>query len=363
MPSHPIFAFRNVLAATAVCTLAICSTPVRADDSAPDVGGPPNAQMKRVLDELAKQHGAPIETLTPEHARQQPTVATAMTAILKEDGKSTNQNPVDNENDMKIPSANGKIPVRVYTPGGQGPFPVIVYYHGGGFVLATIDTYEASCRALANDAKAVVVSVEYRKAPEYKYPAATDDALAAYQWVTQHAAEIKGDPKRIAVAGESAGGNLATVTAMRAKEGGLPLPVYQLLIYPVVSNDMTTASYQKNADAKPLNKAMMTWFFDKYLSNPASAADPHVCPLKASDAELKGMPPAMIITASIDPLQSEGKAYADRLKQNGVAVTYKNYAGVTHEFFGLGAVVDTAKQAEKDAGEALRKAFGESTAL
>ena len=265
-------------------------------------GGTPDPQMQAVLDQMKALDPKPIETLSASDARQQPTPADAVKQLLKKQGKTTNQEPVQNEDDQKIPGPVGNIPVRVYTPGGTGPFPVLVYYHGGGFVIATIDTYESSCRALCNGAKCVVVSVEYRKAPENKYPAALDDAFAAYQWVTQNAAKINGDPQRIAVAGESAGGNLATETCIKAVESGTPLPVFQLLVYPVANNDMTTESYTTNSDAKPLSKAMMAWFFEKYLSDPNSGTDPHVSPMRADPGMLGKLPPAMVITASIDPL-------------------------------------------------------------
>jgi len=321
-------------------------------------GAPPDPQMKAVLDELAGLSPKPIEMLEPADARNQPTLADAAKKVLKKQDRSTNPQPVGNVDDRKISYQPDNIPIRVYTPLGEGPFPVIVYYHGGGFVIATIDSYDASCRALCNAANAVVVAVEYRKAPESKYPAAVDDAFAAYHWVSVNAASIKGDPAKIAVAGESAGGNLATVVSMMAVEKGMTKPVFQLLVYPLVDNDMTNESYKENADAKPLNKAMMAWFFNHYLADPASAGDPHVLPMRATQAQLSQLPPAMIIAAQIDPLRTEGREYADKLQKAGVPVEYKLYNGVTHEFFGLGTVVDTAKTAESDAGAALKKAFG-----
>ena len=318
----------------------------------------PDPQMQAVLDQLQELKGKPIEQCTPVEARTQPTPADAVMALMKKNGVS--MGPLEKDiatDDKNIKGTVGEIPVRIYQPRGDGPFPVVVYYHGGGFVIATIESYDASCRALAYMANAVVVSVEYRKAPEYQYPAAVDDSFAAYKWATQNAKDIKGDPSKIAVAGESAGGNLATVVCMKAKEAGAPMPIFQLLIYPVTNDDMNTPSYQANVDAKPLNKAMMAWFFKYYLANPASAGDPHVCPLKATNDQLSGLPPAMVITDSIDPLMSEGKMYADKLQSAGVQVQYKNYDGVTHEFFGMGLVVDKAKQAEMDATSALKSAF------
>jgi acetyl esterase len=201
-------------------------------------------------------------------------------------------------------------------------------------------------------ANAIMVAVDYHQAPEHKFPAAPNDAYAAYTWTLEHAKEINGDPARVAVGGESAGGNLATVVSMMARDKKAQMPVHQLLVYPVANDDMTTPSYKKNAEAKPLNKAMMAWFFKHYAGDPKNA---YALPMKA--ASLKGLPSATVITAEIDPLLSEGKLYADRLKKDGVAVSYKEYKGVTHEFFGMGAVVPLAKDAEQFAADALKKAF------
>lgn len=318
---------------------------------------PPNAQMQAVLDELKALEPKPIETLDAKQARRQPTPTDAVKSLLKKQDQSTKPEEVGNVDNTSFDGPGGKnIPVRVYTPQGNGPFPVVVYYHGGGFVIADLDTYDASCRALCKQANAVVVSVDYRQAPENKFPAAVDDAFAAYQWVVSNPNKVKGNGK-VAVAGESAGGNLATVVSMLAKQNNVQAPVFQLLVYPLVDNNTDTESYKEHATAKPLNKAMMMWFFQNYLDDPKSGNDPRVSPMKG---DLSGLPPAMVITAQIDPLRSEGKAYADKLKSAGVEVQYKNYEGVTHEFFGMGAVVDTAKLAQADAAAALKKAFGQT---
>jgi acetyl esterase len=253
-----------------------------------------------------------------------------------------------------IQGAVGEIPARIYMPEGKGPFPVIVYFHGGGFVIATNDTYDASARSLVNGSKAIVVAVEYRKAPENKFPAAHDDAFAAYKWVLANAQTINGDPKRVAVAGESAGGNLALNVAIRARDEKIMLPTHELLIYPLAGSDMNTASYKKNADAKPLNKAMMGWFVQNYIRTPDDAKDPRINLLSAN---FKGLRPATIITAEIDPLMTEGKELADRMKNQGVAVDYRNYDGVTHEFFGMAPVVKAAIDAQSFATTNLKKSF------
>jgi acetyl esterase len=326
-----------------------------ADSSVKGPMAKPDAHMKKVLDALASLNGKPIETLTPEEARKQPTPTDAVMKVLTDAGKSTAPDPGVTVKDMSVPGPIGDIPVHIYTPEGKGPFPVMVYYHGGGFVIADTKVYDASPRALAKGAKAIIVSVDYHRAPENKFPAAPNDAYAAYTWVLQHAADFNGDPKRVAVGGESAGGNLATVVSMMARDMQATLPVHELLIYPVVDNDMTTPSYVQNAGAKPLNKPMMAWFFKHYTAKDDDGKNPYAVPMKAPS--LKGLPSATVIAAEIDPLRSEGKAYADRLKQEGVPVTYKLYKGVTHEFFGMGKVVPKAKDAEDLAAKELKKAF------
>lgn len=282
-------------------------------------------------------------------------MADAVLKVLDQQGQSKTPQPVGKIDNRSIPGPGGSIPIRVYSPQGNGPFPIIVYYHGGGWVMATIDTYDASARALSNAANAIVVSVEYRKAPEHRFPAAHADAYAAYEWARKNGRDINGDPSMVAVAGESAGGNLAGAVSMIARQQHQALPVHQILIYPVTGYDMDTPSYRKHAQAQPLNKAMMAWFFEKYLNSLADANYPMIALTKAQD--LQGLPPTTILTAEIDPLQSDGTQYADRLREAGVPVTYQNYEGVTHEFFGTGAVVPAAKKAVHLAGQQLRQAF------
>jgi len=315
---------------------------------------PPKAEaaMQKVLNAQASLKPKPIETLTPEEARKQPTPADGVKKVLADSGKPAAPEAGVTVKDMTIGSGDASFPIHIYTPEGKGPFPVMVYYHGGGFVIADTKVYDATPRALARMANAIMVSVDYRRAPEHTFPAAPNDAFAAYQWVLAHAREINGDPARVAVGGESAGGNLATVVSMMARDKKVALPLHQLLVYPIVNDDMNTASYKTNANAKPLNKPMMAWFFKHYGGDPKN---PYALPMKATS--LKGLPPATIVAAEIDPLLSEGKAYADKLKKDGVAVSYKEYSGVTHEFFGMGAVVPKAKEAEQFAADELKKAF------
>lgn len=320
-----------------------------------------NAEMQAVLDQLQKLGPKPLETLTPEEARKQPTPADAVKAVLKAQGKSDAPEKVASVKDIEIKTEGGEsVPARIYMPDGDGPFPAILYIHGGGWVIADLDVYDASPRALANAAKAVVVSTHYRQAPEHKFPASHQDTFAAYQWLHQHAAELKADAGKIAVVGESAGGNMAAGISMMAKEKGMPLPVHQVLIYPVSNNDFSTPSYMENANAKPLSRAAMMWFAKQELKTPADGDHPLMS--LVDKASLQGMPPTTIITAQIDPLRSEGEMLAEKIRQAGVMVRHKNFDGVTHEFFGMGAVVPQAKEAVQFAAEGLQQAFMGSAA-
>lgn len=321
-----------------------------------DAMAPPNQQMKAVLDELAALGAKPVAKLSVEDARRQPTPADAVKALLRRQGKSTAPEEVGRVENRSVQTAAGPIPVRIYMPKGSGPFPVVLYIHGGGWVIADIDTYDSSARALTNAAQAIVVSTEYRHAPEHKFPAAHDDTYAVYRSLVANARTLNGDPARIAVVGESAGGNMAAAIALRARDEGAPMPLYQVLIYPVTEDQAyVTPSERENINAKPLDTAMLRWFYEKYLRGPADGNNPYFSVLRAPN--LKGLPPATVITAGNDPLRSEGRAYAERLQEAGVPVDYKNYASVTHEFFGMGAVLDEAKEAVAQTARGLRSAF------
>ena len=311
----------------------------------------PNPQMKAVLDKLGTLGGKPIETLTPEEARKQPSPADAVKAILKEQNKPFPEKVAKVE-DLTIPGRGGEIKARVYRPEGSGPMPVILYIHGGGWVIADLDTYDSSARALTNGAGAVLVSIHYRQAPEHPFPAAHEDSIDAYKWILKNGEKLGVDSKKIAVVGESAGGNLAASVSMMALKENLQLPVHQVLIYPIANTETDTPSYIENAAAKPLSAAMMKWFLKHSLAEKSDATDPRVALLKAKS--FKGFPSTTIINAEIDPLLSEGKMLADRLEADGVKVTYKNYEGVTHEFFGMAAVVDEAKAANSLASKNLK---------
>ncbi len=312
-------------------------------------------EMAVVIEKLASYGDKPIETLTAVEARKNHTPTDAVMDVMKENNIPMPPSKVDTMG-KEIPVAGGNIHLRIYTPKeGKAPYPVIVYYHGGGFVIANIDVYNASAQAMAEQVGAVVVSVAYRLAPEHKFPTAHDDSYAAYAWVVKNAASIKGDPKKIAVLGESAGGNLAVATAIKARDNKIMVPTHIVCVYPIAQADMTTPSYVKNANAKPLNKAMMMWFTKNYVRTMADAKDPRI---SLVNANLKGLPATTIITDEYDPLQSDGMMLADKLKAAGVNVNSKNYDGVTHEFFGMATVVPEAKEAQAFAAGELKKAFG-----
>lgn len=316
----------------------------------------PTADMAAVLTAQADLGAKPIDDLTPAQARKNPSVADAVMRVEQQRGMSTAPMPARVE-DIQVQGAAGLLAARVYRPAAAppGPLPIILYFHGGGWVIATIDTYDSSARALANGAGAIVVSVEYRKGPEDRFPAAHDDAIAAYRFVLEHAAPLGGDERHVAVAGESAGGNLAFNVALAARDQKLPMPVHQLLVYPVASTDLTAPSVQENARAKPLSRAALEWFIKYYGRGPQDVADTRLNLLGVSD--LQGLPPTTIILAQIDPLRSGGETLGDRLRTAGVPEETRLYPGVTHEFFGTGAVVPEGKAAVEFASERLRQSF------
>lgn len=313
-----------------------------------------DADMRRLLDTWSSLRGRPVETLTAAQARSQPGLQTAVGVLLKKLGKPTRPQPVARVESITLPGAEGDLPARLYTPAGQGPFPVLVYFHGGGWVLGGLEEYDASARALANAAGCVVVSVGYRQAPEHPYPAAVLDAYAAFNHVADRASELGGDRRRVAVAGEGSGANLAAAVCLMAMEKGTVLPLHQLLICPITNTAFDTPSYRRNANARPYSKAAMQWFFQQYLEKKGQGASPYVAILKKSALDL---PPATVIVAELDPLASEGEAYHKHLVNSAVDSQLGLYHGVTADFFGTGAVVGKAKKAVDFAGRRLRKAF------
>ena len=258
--------------------------------------------------------------------------------------------------DREIPGPAGSLPVRVYRPTADVSLPILVWFHGGGWVLGSIGTHDDLCRQLCRDVGAIVVSVEYRLAPETKFPGAADDCVAAWTWVNAHASELGGDQRTIALGGDSAGGNLAAVVALVARDQGLPVPVFQLLVYPVTDHEFVSPSMVDNAEGYFLLTEEMRWFFDQYASTPADFSDWRMSPLRAPD--LTGLPAAVVITAEYDPLRDQGEAYARRLRDAGVPTRAMRADGLFHGFFGMHPFLPSARGAWDTAIGALRAAFG-----
>lgn len=258
--------------------------------------------------------------------------------------------------DVSIPGPESEIPIRVYRDADLAagdPAPVLVYYHGGGWVLGTLDSIDGVCRRLARRGECVVVSVDYRLAPEHPFPAAVEDARAALRWVAENAGAFGGDPERVAVGGTSAGGNLAAVTALGARaSGGRPIPARQFLFYPITDRAFDTDSYAENAEGPLLTRADMEWFWDHYLRSEVDAANPYASPLRARD--LSGLPPATVLTAGFDPLRDEGIAYAERLADAGVEVRHDHYPGMVHGFLSASESIAVADEALDEVAEELR---------
>jgi len=309
---------------------------------------PLDPQAKVLLDGMAASGMPPMHSLSVADARQ------AMFAMAALGGEPE---PVGKIEDREIPGPEGTIPIRIYTPEGKGLFPVLVFLHGGGWVIGNIESHDAMCRSLTNAAGCITVSVDYRLAPEYKFPAAPEDCYAATQWVAANAGTFNGDPTRIAVGGDSAGGTLAAVVALMARDRGGPRLVYQLLIYPATDYYLPgTPSIYENAEGYLLTRDDMIWFLGHYLPSEAEAKHPYAFPLQAKD--LSGLPPAMVITAEFDPLRDEGEIYTAQLQKAGVVVTATRYHGMIHGFLSLAGALDQGKQALAAAAAGLRSAFG-----
>ncbi|TME90958.1 MAG: alpha/beta hydrolase [Chloroflexi bacterium] len=292
--------------------------------------------------------GKPVEQMTPQEMRDALEERVRLTGGAPE--------PVDQVVPGVVPGPAGPIVVRIYTPkGGQAALPGLVYLHGGGWARGSLQTHDIVCRSLANGAGCVVVSVDYRMAPEHRFPAAFEDSLAATRWVAEHAAELGIDPRRLAVGGDSAGGNLAAAVALAARDAGGPSLVHQLLIYPVTDYNFDTRSYADNAEGYMLTRAAMQHYWRLYLRDGSDGADFRASPLRARD--FGNLPPALVITAEFDPLRDEGRAYADRLREAGTPVLYREYPGMVHGFVTSAGVLDAGKQAVREAAAALKDAF------
>ena len=307
---------------------------------------PLDPQCQTLLDQMAAVGGPGLESLTPEEARNSYRMLMAL-------GGSGNES-VSIEN-RTIPGPAGEIPLRIYTPDAAAPRPVIVWFHGGGHVIGDLDTYDAVCRDLAAESSAVVVSVDYRLAPEHRYPAAVDDSYAATQWVSENAAELGGDPGRLAVAGESAGGNLAAVVPLVARDRGGPPIAFQALIYPATDLTRSHPSVEENGEGYLLTAKGMEWFNDHYLGPDGDPKDPLASPLFADD--LSGLPPALVVTAEFDPLRDEGEAYAERLRDAHVPVELRRYDGQIHGFITLRTVLEAGGAALDDIARTIGKAL------
>jgi acetyl esterase len=290
----------------------------------------------------------PLRSLPPAEARQ------FYRGMRRLAGEPETVHKVEN---LSIPGPTQTISLRVYTPEGDEPFPILVFFHGGGFVVGDLETHDELCRLLANRAGCIVAAVDYHRAPEYKFPKAIEDAYAATQWLAEHAAEIGADATRMAVGGDSAGGNLAAVVALMARDKGGPPLAYQVLIYPVLDATCSSASYRKDSDGTLLDRETMRWFFNHYLTQESDLKNPYLSPLWAKS--LKSLPPALVITAQYDLLRDEGEHYAARLREDDVPVTHIRYDGMTHLFFHMTGVVDQARKAVEETSATLRTAFAQ----
>ncbi|MGI4742184.1 MAG: alpha/beta hydrolase [Janthinobacterium lividum] len=359
------------LAATLGTPLASCK---KDSDSSPSLIQPTSAkpsyapnendQMWAVVEQFMAFNDPMLPTLSARQARMTHSVTDAVNTLLAKNNRSAPAAAVT-VSQMVLPkaytaaSAPDGVPVRVYTPtaAATGARPAIVYYHGGGWVIGSLAVYEPSAKALAERTGAIVFSVDYRLASETanKFPAAHEDAYAAYKYVRDNAATLGVNPAKIAVAGESAGGNMAAAVCILARERGVTLPVHELLVYPVADNNLITASYNTYANAVPLNRPNIQYFTGLYFNTPADGDNRLISLVDVAD--LKGLPPTTIIAAEIDPLQTEGMSLRDKLTAAGVTTTYQLYPGTTHEFFGTYAVVPLANDAQDFAATRLKAAF------
>jgi len=312
---------------------------------------PLDPQAQAYLDAVAAL-GAPAGPQTPEEMR----------AFSNERNRHfAGPAPAIHETeDRTVPGPDGDVPIRIYTPDAAGPLPIFVYYHGGGWVVGNIDMTDNLCRAIANQTPCVVVSVEYRLAPETKFPGGLEDCYAATVWAPEHATEIGGDPSRLAIGGSSAGGNLTVAVALLARDRGTPKIAFQLPVYPVCDNNFETASYRDNATGYGLTRDGMRYYWDAYVAKPEDADNPYCAVLRAN---LEGLPPALVITAEYDPLRDEGDALAEKLKAAGVPVEHICYPGMLHGFFNVGMMVQMGDVAVERAAKSMAAALAATPAV
>jgi acetyl esterase len=303
-------------------------------------------KAKALLDRMRQMGMKPLSNMSVKEARQM---------VLDTMGETPPAKPVVSISNRMIPGPAGDIPIRIYKPRGIGSFPLLIFFHGGGFVLCDLNTHDHMCRNLCAGANCLVMSVEYRLAPENKFPAATDDALAATRWAAEYASHIGGDPGRIAVAGDSAGGNLSAVTALRIRDQGGPSLCGQLLIYPATDYYKPGTTSLREYSGYFFTMEDLIWFTGHYLNDESEADHPYAFPMRAAD--LTNLPPALVITAECDPLRDEGENYAARLKSAGVAVMLIRYDGMIHGFFNYIGVLDQAQEAMDYACSWLKDVF------
>jgi acetyl esterase len=312
-----------------------------------------NPDARKVCDMIVASGRPPIETLTPSQARQ---AFLATRQILQPDAE-----PVAEVAQLAAAGPAGPIPLRLYRGQGTGqgsPKPALIYLHGGGWVIGDLESHDQVCRALANAASCIVVAIDYRLAPEHKFPAAAEDAMAAVAWIAANAGHLGIDAARLAIGGDSAGGNLAAVAAIDARDRGGPHIALQFLVYPAADMSMDWPSAERHAEQLPLTRAAMHWFIAHYLRSPADKTDWRASPLRA--ASLKGLPPALIVTAGFDPLCDEGQAYAEALRRAGVPVVHELFAGQVHGFLAMGRIVADSQRLIAMAAAALKRAFAGS---
>jgi acetyl esterase len=306
---------------------------------------PLDPTVKAVLDQMAAADQPPIHEQTPAEARAAMGALAAMGQYPDELASIT---------DLSIPGPAGEIPARAYRPQSAEPLPALVYIHGGGWVIGDIESHDSICQQLSTQIPAVVVSVDYRLAPEHPYPAALQDCFAATRWVHGHGSDLGADSSRLAVAGDSAGGNLAALVCVKARDEGGPALAFQLLVYPATDLTNSYPSYEENGEGYLLTKDSMRWFVDHYISE-ADRKNPDASPMYVED--LSGLPPALVITAEFDPLRDEGEAYAARLREAGVPAIATRYDGMIHAFFGMDRLLPQAVEAVNQAAGALREAL------
>jgi acetyl esterase len=308
---------------------------------------PLDPQARALLDQMQAM-GTP-----PLHAQSVPDARLLMDSLRMLTGPGE---AVAHVEDRTVAGAAGEIPARLYRPDGATPLPLLVYFHGGGWVLGGLESHDVTLRSLANASGCAVLAIDYRLAPEHKFPAAVDDCYAAASWAVANAAALGVDAGRVAVGGDSAGGNLTAVVTQLARDRMGPPLRFQLLVYPATDVAYDTPSYRENATGYFLELEGMRWFYDLYLRSDADRADPRASPLRATD--LHGLPPALVITAEFDPLRDEGEAYARRLREAGVPVTLSRYDGMIHGFFGMNALLERGQEAVREAAAALHAALG-----